>query len=111
MTEDSNAADGAKPADMYVWKLPSRVESCVHVEPLLADVTRWPPAYVLGEERIQKYPPVPQDDAVRTISAYCVPEVSVASEPKLAAKVAVLPLLSPAIVALARSLRSAGRPT
>jgi len=52
--EDVSVADGVKPADTYVWKLPSRVESCTHVPPLSADVTRKPPAYVLGEERIQK---------------------------------------------------------
>src|SRR5215471_14083425 len=33
-SEDTSVPEDAKPAFMYVWKLPSRAESCVHVAPL-----------------------------------------------------------------------------
>ena len=84
LVEETKVPDDAKPVCRKTLKLKSRVESADHVVPLSAESTRWPLAYVLGEERIQKYPPA--DGAVlgRKISAYCVPDVRVADEPNVA---------------------------
>ena len=47
-SDETNVPEGAKPGLMYVTKLRSRpptVVSAVQVEPLFAEVTRWPLAY------------------------------------------------------------------
>jgi hypothetical protein len=55
--------------------------SAVQVEPLLAEVTRWPFVYglLLGEVQLQTYAYVPAEgfDIARNIAAYFVPAVNV----------------------------------